>query len=231
MTISSLTLHRYHHGELSAEERAQVRGLIDSDADVRARFQALLAAEADFAVQAVPDFIQTMQPNEPVRSAWSRWLAIGTPVLGLATVAVALFIVVGPFTLQPTEPEVPYVGLRGELPDLEVWVQRDEGPRVHQGQPLGDHDVVQLKFDAQGARHVTLAGRDSTGEIEIYRTIEQVDEVSGLQTAPFALTLDDTPGTQEFFLLVHDGALDALEIEDRIHGGGDDVRRVVIQKR
>jgi hypothetical protein len=42
---------------------------------------------------------------------------------------------------------------------------------------------------------------DGSGNVEVYSTLPAA---SGVQTAPFALTLDDTPGDQTFYAIFSD---------------------------
>ena len=59
---------------------------------------------------------------------------------------------------------------------------------------------MQLRYDPQGRRYVTLAGRDSDGVVEVYGTVP-ANAAEGMVSAPFALTLDDSHGEQTFFAL------------------------------
>lgn len=84
---------------------------------------------------------------------------------------------------------------------LEAWVQSGQSSRpLYLGETLGAGTRVQLRYDPQGRRFVTLAGRDSNGVVEVYGTVP-AGSGGGMVSAPFALTLDDSHGEQTFFAL------------------------------
>jgi hypothetical protein len=121
---------------------------------------------------------------------------------------------------------------RGVLPAVEAWVDEGTGPRpLREGEPLAEGDRVQLRYDAHGAPHVALAGRDSTGVVEIYTLAAPTG--SGLLTAPFALELDDAPGRQELFVVTSAEPLDERTVESAIDGPvpGVTVARLAFPKR
>ena len=128
-------------------------------------------------------------------------------------------------------PVAGYVGFKGETPTLEVWVRSDAGPRaLREGESVSAGDAVQLAFDARGARYVTLAGRDGTGTLEVYRTVETAGR-SGLTMAPFALELDDAPGPQTFLVLAHEAPLDEAALRARLTKGDGDLQTITLDKR
>ena len=79
----------------------------------------------------------------------------------------------------------------------------------------------------------TLAGRDGAGRVEIYGTVAALG--AGLQSAPFALTLDDTQGAQSFYAILSDerpasDALIDLLAVDPVAVDGADIEVVVVPK-
>ncbi len=231
-TPNTLLLHRYQYGELEGEELEYVRRAITEDPETRRRWQAIQAAEAEHAVAPLPPALAALR-DPPPPSPWRRWLTWAMPMGGVLAAAAAVLLVVGlpggSPEVQPTE--APYIGTKGSLPDLEVWVGSDAGPRpLRQGEAVGEGDAVQLAFDARGARFVTLAGRDGTGTLEIYRTLETGGQ-RGLITAPFSLVLDDAPGPQRFLVLGHDEPLSEEALRARLEAGEGELRTVTLQKR
>ena len=73
---------------------------------------------------------------------------------------------------------------------------------VYTNESLSPGARVQLRFNPGRHRYVTLAGRDGTGQVELYGTL--VSRGPEVQNAPFSLTLDDTPGRQEFLAILTD---------------------------
>lgn len=233
---NTLLLHRYHNGELEGSLREQVRQAIETDAETKRRYQQLQANEAAFAVESLPPWLE--QAAAP--PLWRRWLPVWAPLSGLVAVAAAVMLVL--YLPAASTSTVPGVGLsdvlleKGALPDIEVWVDGEAGPRplrvFDDGtvESLGEGAHVQLVFQAQGRRFVTLAGQDGTGEVEVYDTIE-VNGRQGLIQAPFGLVLDDAPGPQVFYALGHDDDLDEVTIRRHIEDESGDLRRVEVPKQ
>ena len=228
---NTLLLHQYHLGELDDAEQERVREAIEQDPDTRRRYQAIQAAESAFSVQSLPPWLAEEPANNP--AGWRRWLAIGGPVVGLLVVAAVTLLFVG----IPTGTTTVDGGLggdeirfKGELPALEVWVGTEAGLRpLRSGERVSEGTRVNLVFDARGHRLATLAGQDGTGSVEIYDTLDVAGQ-TGLIEAPFALELDDAPGPQAFFLLVHDEPLAADIIQDHVRDDTGELTRVVLDK-
>lgn len=90
---------------------------------------------------------------------------------------------------------------------------------------------MQLAYDPHEAPFVALAGRDGSGLVEIYS--DRAPTGAGLVRAPFALTLDGTPGDQELFVIGSPRALREQEIRAALAVGLPGVRvdRIAIGKR
>lgn len=189
--VNTLALHRLHAGELDPAEAAPLRAHLDTCPRCSARWQALQAQREAFVLQPVPPALRT--PAAP--PAWRRWLLWGlAPALALG---IAL-VVVGPGAPGP-HPGLEEGRTKGAAAALEVWLDTPQGPKLlHEGDSVAAGDTVQLRFDPGPHRVVTLAGRDGRGAVEVYGSTEAR---GGVQTAPFALTLDDTPGDQVFYAL------------------------------
>ncbi len=111
-----------------------------------------------------------------------------------------------PAAVAPTavaEPSADIIRTKGLTPRLEAWVQAGGSSRpLYLGETVGAGTKLQLRYDAQGRRFVTLAGRDSNGVVEVYGTVPGGE--AGLTSAPLALTLDDSKGEQAFFAICTD---------------------------
>lgn len=228
---NSLLLHQYHLGELDGEELARVKQAIEQDPETRRRYQAVQAAETSFALQSLPPWAQQAAPSVPW---WRRILPVAVPMAGLAAVAAAVLIVVGLPGSQPAPfldgTGADTVTLKGELPELEVWVGTEGGARpLKDGETLSAGSHVNLVFDAHGARFATLAGQDGTGTVEVYGTVETAGR-EGLVEAPFGLVLDEAPGPQVFYVLGHDEPLPEEVVKDHVRQGTGDLIRVQVDK-
>lgn len=226
---NTLELHLYHQGELEGTQRDAVKAAIDEDSGVRRRYQALLAAAGEFEVQPVPPAIAAL--DRPAPPGWRRWLPVWAPIAGLAAAAVAVLLVVGLPGPSVDPVDGTYIGTRGTTPELEVWLGTDAGPRpLREGEAVREGDSVQLAYDPHGAAYITLAGRDGTGELEVYRTVA-TEGSNGLVHAPFSLVLDDAPGPQVFFVLAHEEPLDEGAVRSALQSDASDLMTVTLEKR
>jgi len=229
--VHTLDLYRYHHGELDPARAEQIRTAIDRDPELRRRYQAILAEQAAIVAEPLPPAIAALATDGTAarRPSWgrSRWLLPG--LLGGLTLAAAALLVV---PLEPAAPPVApdHIRVKGDLPDLEVWVGTPAGPRpLRIGEPVRAGDTVQLAAHPHGASFVSFAGQDGTGEFEIYGTVRAVDGDS-LLVAPHALVLDDAPGPQRFFALAHDAPASEAELRAALADGAPSWASVELRK-
>lgn len=219
--LSTLALHRLRYGELSDVETAAARDHLSACPACAERLAAQERERAAFVARPIPPrILAEARASRAARSSGYRaWAAGGAAVLALA--ASALLVTAPSDRIQA----------RGELPEIEAWVDRGRGPELLEpGEPVAAGDRVSLKYDPHGASAVAIAGRDSTGEVEVYTT--NAPTGVGLVEAPFGLQLDDTPGTQELFVLGSDRPLSAEDVQAAVTDGveGIQVSRVALEK-
>ena len=217
--ISTLKLNQYRYGELESGASDEVRAHIERCEQCASRLAVQERARSEFALQPVPDAIAATA----VPANNTRWLFRLAPV-----VVAALALLLSTFFLLPDDGVRP----KGFLPEIEVWVGTDAGPRpLRADEKLSAGDSVQLVYNPAGHPLVTLVGRDGSGTLEVYGSAlpEQPD---ALQPAPFALTLDGARGPQEFWVIASDRPLDDGELLDAIEGRLNDVhvRGVIVPK-
>jgi hypothetical protein len=201
---STLRLHQLRLGELAPAEEGILRGHVADCAVCTSRLGHQEATRAAFQRMPVPPALA------PRVSLWERLGALRW-MLGAIPVLAALFLVL---RVHP-----PRDGLRekGSVPALEAWVLTNGSARpAYTDEAFRAGTRVQLKYDARGRRYVTFAGRDGLGVVEVYGTVLGDDD--GLQDAPFALTLDDSPGDQQFFAVLSDMRPAAGEVEAFLAG-------------
>ncbi|MCB9687593.1 MAG: hypothetical protein H6738_16730 [Alphaproteobacteria bacterium] len=228
--LNTLVLHQLRYGELRGDALLRANEHLAACETCSSRLRAQEAERAAFVAAPVPDAIRAIGATAaPVRSWWRDWL----PLAGALLAAASLSLVVREVrTDGVTSPEVATARPKGELPAVEVWVKRPEGTRpLREGEPVGSGDRIQLVYDPHGASAIALAGRDGSGRIEVYTT--NAPTGIGLVRAPFALTLDDTPGSQELFVVGSDRALSEDEVKEAVAGAvhGARVGHVVLRKR
>ncbi len=223
---NTLDLYRLHHGELPPHVAARVREAIDTDPEVKQRWVALLATEAEVAAAPIPPALAALSAPPRRAVAWR----IPALLLGLAAVAAAVLLVpVGAPEVAVDRPDV--LRAKGTLPDLEVWVGGPQGPRLlRPDEAVGAGDTVQLAAHPRGAAFVSFAGRDGTGAVEVYGTVRASDP-DAMVVAPFALTLDDAPGPQWFFALAHDAPASDAELAEALRRRPGEWSAVELRRR
>lgn len=215
--ISTLNLHRLRYGELDGDDLASVNEHLESCERCQRRLGVQQAERNAFEISPLPAALQeaalpTIPANRPM---WPRIVAIAA----VALAAMAIGFLSLPSEVAPVEPDPVDDGIRakGDLPAIEVWLDTERGPRaLRAGESLEPGDRVQLLYRPEGASWITLVGRDGAGDVEVWGSVEPIGD--HLQPAPFGLTLDETPGAQEFHVIRSDRPLDRDEI-DRIISG------------
>jgi hypothetical protein len=231
---STLRLHRLRLGELDAEAARDVRGHLDGCPRCASRHQHQLATEVEFRALPVPP---ALRPRSGLQGWLARFAPLGVPLLAAAALLVAFVPGEAPRAdpLVGAPIEVPDTREKGLLPGLQVWVQTNGTPRqLYTNEALAPQTRVQLRFNPRGHRFVTLAGRDGTGRVEVYGTVPAAGD--SLQAAPFALTLDGTPGVQNFYAILSDTHPSSDDLvrslaQDPVAISGAEVERVVVPKR
>ncbi|MDP2312249.1 MAG: hypothetical protein Q8P41_05035 [Pseudomonadota bacterium] len=227
--ISTLRLHQLRLGELDAIVRAPLDAHLAACAACSARLGHQDATRAAFVRAPAPPTIE----RRP--TWWERLGALRATLLLLPVLAAGLVAVrIAPSDVTQAPPEAPTERIKGGAPVLEAWVKTGDSARpLYTGERVRGGSRVQLKYDAGKHRFVTLAGRDGQGTVEVYGTLPVTG--TGLASAPFALTLDDSEGEQSFFAILTDtrpapdAVLQALAVEPiRMHEG--EIASVVLRK-
>ena len=244
--LSTLTLHQLRYGELSGEQLRETKRHLQQCDRCSARLRYQEQERAAFALQPIPPAILQIASGETARATaretrptgWRRWLSELAPFATAAAAAAAVLLIVpssdpivGPAP-DPATFDGAGVTTKGQLPDVEAWVDSGTGLRLLRSDDvLGAGSRVQLGYDPHGASYIALAGRDGSGAVEIYTT--DAPTGVGLVRAPFALTLDDAPGVQELFVVGGDVPLDARLVTAAVTTGvpGIRVAKIAIDKR
>lgn len=235
--LSTLALHQLRYGELPEPARREARAHLDACALCRRRLAVQERAREAFVLQPIPSAldatlagpVRQRSPNRGGATVWGHRLLLS---LGLAA-AVASFAAVPMARSSRAVEAFEHGRTKGGTGDLEIWIDRD-GPRaLRDGDLLGAGDRLQVLYDPVGSPHVAIAGRDPTGEIQIWGHLRP--ERDGLQPAPFALTLDGTPGFQEIVVVRSPVELTPEEVRRAVLGrrvpARTTVERVLLPKR
>ena len=225
--LSTLTLHQLRIGELAADARQAATSHLAGCERCRKRLAVQERTRDEFVLQPVPAALRPA-PERPGLVSWVRSLV---PLAAIAFAA-ATFVVV-PAIRDQAPAEVEAARTKGGGASLEVWVDRDAGPRaLRDDEPLVAGDRIQVLYDPEGAEQVALVGRDPGGAVEIWGTLSP--DHDGLQPAPFALTLDATPGYQEVLVVRSPRPLTEDLVERAVAGdppNGVTVESVLLPKR
>lgn len=238
--VSTLKLHQLRLGELPGDEAARCQAHLDGCALCQARIGHQAEVRRDFEAMPVPLVIArprwqrvalgvvpllaaalvlfALLPSDPaVQAPVDETPVVEMPVLVEHDAEPAVVATsASPAVAEPAPAVTPKKSTTrtkgASMPRLEAWVEAGQSERpVYPGESLGAGARVQLRYDALGKNFVTLAGRDSNGVVEVYATIAAT--ARGLQSAPFALTLDDSKGEQAFFALLSDTRLDPESVK------------------
>ncbi len=209
--LSTLMLHRYRYGELDEGETATLRTHLGECERCQARLQAQENQRAAFELTPVPEAIRAISKQAVNRTAWwARWQVWLVPALGAAAV-VMLALPGGPSTGTDglKDPErVPHerVQTKGAKDLFEAWLETERGPRpLANGAEVEPGARIQLRYRKPPHSWVTFAGSDNSGKVEVYGTFPAAESEQDWQTVPFALTLDDVLGVQNFYaVFTHD---------------------------
>ncbi len=228
---SILTLHRLRLGELAPTDEGALRRHLADCPGCAARLDQQHDARAAFLREPSPPWLAPA-PSAPARllerllERLPAWLRQRSPLtllpgalLSGALPILAIAALSGPLLPadQPPDLPAPHARPKGIAPLLEAWIETGQSPRpLYEGEALRAGDRVQLRFDPGARRFVTLAGRDSDGTVEIYGVIPA--KGPGVQSAPFALTLDGTRGPQTFFAVLTDTRPDSGAIQAQLSG-------------
>ena len=142
--VHTLDLHRFRLGELDADRAEQIRSHLDHCERCAQRLAVQQNEREAFVAQPTPEVLKrAIRPPAANRTA-PMWR------LGLVAVAAAAMFAVVATNLDSSgalDEDLVQTRTKGELPDLELWLQSEAGPRaMRAGESLSSGDTVQLLF-------------------------------------------------------------------------------------
>jgi hypothetical protein len=190
-------LERYRLNELDAADRARVDAALAADPSVRERLDALEADDRAILAAHPPARVAASvraQPRQPARRSWL------VPALALATVAVIAVV---------TPRGEDDIRLKGETALRLFRLAGDTPERLDDGAKVKPHDVVQVAFELQGAKHLAVVSVDGAGQAtRHWPSTDDTTAPDAFKRLPQSFELDEAPGFERFFLVTSDAALD-----------------------
>lgn len=196
--VPDWALERYRLGELEEGRRAQVeRALADATeaARLEARLEALAASDAEILARYPPRAVRARVEVVLERERRRQ----GGPLLGLLAVAAALLLVARAPT-EPPEQAPPIDRVKGLRPQLHVYREGQREP-LPQGASAREGDVLQLSFVRGEMAHGAIVSIDGRGAVTVHAPALPPSDEGGATPLPQALTLDDAPSFERFFLV------------------------------
>jgi len=143
------------------------------------------------------------------------WLAPLVAAAGLAVVA--LVVMRHPPAQQQTETETTRV--KGHARLLAYRQAGEQAERLEPDAVAHEGDVIQLRYNAGGARFGMIASIDGAGGVTLHfpaSADSPTDVEGGTHTLPDAFALDDAPRFERFFLFTANDPLDVAATLDAL---------------
>ncbi len=230
--VSGFELSRYIAGELDAERRSAIAGLLASDAALKARHDALVDEQraADAALRLEVPLERFLAEHESRVTAHASGFAsvvaaLLAPLkslrvqagLGAVVAAAAVIIVV---TRPPSDGRAGGNGIKGGEASVGFFVRDGHNAHFgHEGERLGAGDQIQFAVREHAAHNaMVLVGVDGRGEVTVYDAEDVAGRAKGPAPAaddkprllPDSVVLDDSTGPERFFVVYGDGDVAAV---------------------
>ena len=225
---------RYFLGETGPEEKRAVRAHMDGCADCRTRLAALENERRTYLLEhPFREFAAKHLPQgeaKPRPAFGSRWMPA---VAGLAACLVLVPVLMRNGMVDPVATVHEEIRTKGGTL-LEYYVRR--GGAVTPGNSAEGYrpgDELQFVCAADGHAWVTLASIDSRGHVSLYRAPAPAGAPEGQggqgplslpglggekQSLPFAVTLDEAPGSELFVMIFGASPLSGEAVESWLTG-------------
>lgn len=214
--VPDLLIEQYRLGELPQDVAERLARRLASDADLRARLDALDRSDEEIRRQYPPEWlagqIRSRRPGSarpaaarPSRAAWRRW---AVPVAVAATALVTMVLV--PSTVGPPDETE---RLKGSGPGLVLHRRTAEGSeQLSEGDAVGRGDLVRVGYQADGRPYGVILSIDGRGAVTRHLPAEGRSAASLERGNPvlldYAYELDDAPRWEAFYFVTADGPFD-----------------------
>lgn len=205
--IADWMLERYRLGELSAADKARVDAELAADESLRSRLEELKRDDAATLAAYSPRQVAA-RVNATVVPEKQRRIPLLVPAFALAAA-----VTVGIVVLRQPPPDEDVINFKGET-SLRLFRSGAENPeRLLEGAKVKPHDVVQVAFELNGAKHLVIVSVDGAGHTTLHWPLDgKTAAPPGFKAVPQAFELDDAPGFERFFLVTADQPLPVPEI-------------------
>jgi hypothetical protein len=144
------------------------------------------------------------------------WIAPLVAAAGLAVVA--LVVVRHEPAAHDVVPEMTRV--KGTARLLAYRQAGEQAEKLERDAVVHEGDVIQLRYNAGGARYGVIASIDGGGGVTLHFPADAdapTDVAGGTRTLPDAFELDDAPRFERFFFVTANEPLDVAETLDALH--------------
>jgi hypothetical protein len=219
--VTRFDVERLAVGELSGAAAQRVQAAIDSDASLKAFYDDVKAADAAFLIQAPPAaFLAQLEAKAPPWFFAKVMAALALPQLrmavGACATAAVVLVAVNVSSVGGDD------GTRtkgGEAPSVGFFVQDGSAARVgHGGEALRPGDRIQLAVKDVDKAALVVVGVDGSGAVSVYVSESVTTATKGAHKSrvlPASLVLDDTLGTERFFVVYGDDVDDVTAAATR----------------
>jgi hypothetical protein len=220
--IPDIKLEQYLLGELTAEELAEMKQILDGDAESRARLAALEQSNREILEQYPADVMSRRIQSSlgSVRQPRKRFfppLPV-TAALGAATALLLLWVVLpANFTTSGPGENPSAERIKGQGPHLMLYRKVGDGSEdLSDGARAYPGDIIRIGYQAAGRLYGVILSVDGRGTATLHlphegnRSVRLENE--GAVLLDFALELDDAPRWERFYFVCSDTAFDVAPV-------------------
>jgi len=225
MTISDLKLEQLALGELSVQDEAAIRALLESDEEASTRLAEIESTTPQL-LEAFPPLRVRQEVERRVHIAEAREKMRSEPTLiervtmGFRLVAMAACVVVAMTFLLPEGDEQPDFRLKGGIELVVHRVMGEAAERLDQDTSVRAGDRLQVSLLGAVGHHVVVVSVDGRGEVTLHyprhgASLEITEQAFSL---PTSYQLDDAPSFERFFVVSADTQIDPSRVVEAVEG-------------
>lgn len=213
--LSEFRLDQFRLGELTEEEKAQIQYLLANDTKAASHLTALEKESKDFAekfsiANLAADALQRAEQEKEPKLNFFRQLLRPQWITGtLVTMGIAIALI---FNFSPIKLKEPTIRIKGGFFAYIYAKRGDHQWKVEPRDFLAPKDLVRFVYSSPIDGYLYVVGIDAAQKITLYEPDQNKKpkkiSIGQNQQIPGAIELDETLGTERFFVLVCPNQLD-----------------------